>query len=743
MTSHSGTNATMGGVRPARGSLPPLTGQLAGEPLTTPPTQRMVDYALDYARRGWFVFPVHSVNTDGTCTCKKKAACERPGKHPACGKGLKDATVDEKTIRGWWSKNRNYNIGLQAGPQSGVWVLDLDGKDAEAAIRALEEQHGSLPDTPKAKTGRGVHIYFCYNPAFPVKNTAGEIASHIDTRGAGGYTILPPSRHYSGRQYQWVTGGSPADTPVAPPPDWLLELLKNSRKPQPTQNRLPIATAGDGPPIPEGRRNDTLFKMACHLREGGLDQEIAVNCLTSVNEARWEKPVPEQELRGLVASAFQRQKYESPQDLPVGKHFRPLPFVRRILDSEQVIHFGGTFYRWDQSLRFYQEWPSKQINNLVTDWVGDEIRTRFHKEILEILADRTDKKSEALPPANLLNIQNGIFDVETGAVTDHDPDLIFLSQLPVIWDPDARSERYDNFICQALPDAEQRRLWEEICGYSLTRDCRYQTGTLLTDEDNIETGNTGKSTCAEIVARMLGPQACSRLPLADLSARFSVAQMIGKHINISSESDVKTYLTDSFIKQLISGEPVKAEVKYQDPIILVPTAKLIVTSNSFPRSRDFGDAFFRRWKILVFRHRFPKPGEPGNIPNFWDTFSQGDMNYVFLSAVGGLLRLKDTQQFSCPESSEKALQDYKAEMNPVIDFTTECIEQAPGYEGDTLNKVYGVYTTWCGDTGHTPMSRGKKFTQAIERQIGFKAHQKPNGKVKCFPSVRAVWAPEK
>src|SRR4051812_26698629 len=53
--------------------------------------------ALSYARRGWAVFPLHTL-IDGVCDCRR--ACGRDaGKHPRTSHGLTDATTDEGQIR--------------------------------------------------------------------------------------------------------------------------------------------------------------------------------------------------------------------------------------------------------------------------------------------------------------------------------------------------------------------------------------------------------------------------------------------------------------------------------------------------------------------------------------------------------------------------------------------------------------------------------------------------------------------
>ena len=121
----------------------------------------------------------------------------------------------------WWRENPNYNVAVATGPVSKVFVLDVDGLDAEASLRKLEEQHGALPETVESITPRGRHIFFrCENGV--VRNSAGAIAPGLDIRGDGGYVVLPPSIHPSGRPYVWSVDS--ADH-FAEAPAWLTNLL--------------------------------------------------------------------------------------------------------------------------------------------------------------------------------------------------------------------------------------------------------------------------------------------------------------------------------------------------------------------------------------------------------------------------------------------------------------------------------------------------------------------------------------
>jgi hypothetical protein len=126
--------------------------------------------ALSYARDGWPVFP-----------------CDPATKRPLTANGFKDASQDERQIRSWWARHPNAMIGLPTGPQSGLWVLDIDngeGKDGKASLATLESTYGALPETAKVTTpSGGCHYYFRYDGE--VRNR-GQLAAGVDVRGDGG-----------------------------------------------------------------------------------------------------------------------------------------------------------------------------------------------------------------------------------------------------------------------------------------------------------------------------------------------------------------------------------------------------------------------------------------------------------------------------------------------------------------------------------------------------------------------------
>ena len=238
----------------------------------------MIRTALALAERGFHVFP-----------------CRPRDKRPATANGLKDATTDPTVIEAWWQQQPDNNIAIATGAASGVFVLDVDGLDAEAALRRLEVEHSAaLPETVEVITARGRHVYFKW-PHEPVRNSAGKIGAHLDIRGDGGYVIAPPSIHPSGRRYAWSVDS--ADR-IAAAPDWL--LAKQNGVAAGVIQSAEWRTLIEG--VSEGARDNSLARLAGHLLRHHITPFVTLGLLQSWNATHCTPPLPASHIERIVSS---------------------------------------------------------------------------------------------------------------------------------------------------------------------------------------------------------------------------------------------------------------------------------------------------------------------------------------------------------------------------------------------------------------------------------------------------------
>lgn len=261
--------------------------------------KQKVRAALAYAERfGWAVIPLHSIHA-GTCTCGK-TDCTSPGKHPLVVHGVQDASNDPAIITAWWLRWPWANIGIATGAASKFFVLDVDMPEGPENLQTLEDKHGTLPDTVEAITGSGGrHILFT-EPTPAVKNRV-RFAPGLDTRSTGGYIVVAPSIHISGRNYQWEVSSRPGETALAPAPDWLLNMLKTQEGQSTGQNPedwRQLVRAG----VDQGQRNANVARLAGLLLRRYVDPYVTLDLCLAWNAQRCRPPLPEDEVGRTVDS---------------------------------------------------------------------------------------------------------------------------------------------------------------------------------------------------------------------------------------------------------------------------------------------------------------------------------------------------------------------------------------------------------------------------------------------------------
>jgi Bifunctional DNA primase/polymerase, N-terminal len=113
-----------------------------------------------------------------------------PDKRPATPNGFKDAALPLHGLATLWARHPGELIGIPTGAASGFSVLDVDlSKGGDVWWHANKDR---LPKTRQHETrGGGVHVLFVHRAG--IRNTAGQIAKGIDTRGDGGYVIFWPA----------------------------------------------------------------------------------------------------------------------------------------------------------------------------------------------------------------------------------------------------------------------------------------------------------------------------------------------------------------------------------------------------------------------------------------------------------------------------------------------------------------------------------------------------------------------
>ena len=139
-----------------------------------------------------------------------------PDKRPKITGSYLAAVTDLNTISEWFTKWPTSLAAIPTGPQSGFFVLDVDGPAGRRSLNALLvklgiERPADLSRVVVRTPSGGLHFYFTLRSGETPKSRASDIAEGLDTRGIGGGIIAPGNRLPDGRSYELVDAADMSD----------------------------------------------------------------------------------------------------------------------------------------------------------------------------------------------------------------------------------------------------------------------------------------------------------------------------------------------------------------------------------------------------------------------------------------------------------------------------------------------------------------------------------------------------
>lgn len=267
-----------------------------------------------------------------------------------------------------------YNIGIRTGGR--LLVVDCDG-----------ERPDNLPETPTCRTGSGGrHLYYRVpeGTTLRVGCTTRWIHPSTDTRGDGGQVVAPGSIHAeTGALYEWETGLSPLEVPLAVLPQWVIDAINRREAPpwkQPAakpatlpmrprvNHEVPYIAVGLAKAIanvanaPEGQRNETLNREAFSL--AGLPD---VDPMDHLLGPAMQAGLSEAEARATIASGTRAGRERprtipdpQPAALPTAGSGAVVPFVKPEAGPDLFVvaakprHLAVKFHGLNPNLRYWR-----------------------------------------------------------------------------------------------------------------------------------------------------------------------------------------------------------------------------------------------------------------------------------------------------------------------------------------------------------------------------------------------------
>ncbi|QDU28896.1 hypothetical protein ETAA8_40020 [Anatilimnocola aggregata] len=370
---------------------------------------------------------------------------------------------------------------------------------------------------------------------------------------------------------------------------------------------------------------------------------------------------------------------------------------------------GMKLYRFDHGVYRpkAEEYVRRQVKRVLQDWGKSQLWSpTLSEQVIEYIRVDSPILWES-PPLDVLNVQNGLLDIATRQLKQHQPTFLSPVQLPVRFDPAATCPNIEAFVSQVFPADAQDLAWE-VPAFIMRPDDSIQKAVLA-----IGGGGNGKSTYLAMVTAFIGKQNTTSLTLHKLeSDRFAAARVMGKLANVCADLPSEHLVGTSVFKAITGGDPITGEHKFKDSFDFKPFCRLVFSANSPPRSSDASDGFFDRWLVIPFDRAFRGTGE--EIPRaVLDArlSTPAELSGLLNKALDALDRMAKQRGFTQTESTRAAWNDFHSTTDPLAGWLDRATVEMP--EAYVVKKALRfAYNDHLSDRGVPPMS-DKAFANAF------------------------------
>lgn len=378
---------------------------------------------------------------------------------------------------------------------------------------------------------------------------------------------------------------------------------------------------------------------------------------------------------------------------------------RTILENDEIYHY-------DDDLGIYEATGEADIRERMVGQLDEEYRKHEQREIEAQIRGRTTVEHEDMGGPDMhVCTENCVLEIGAGGeieTHDHDPEFEFLARVKTEYDPEAECPRFEQFLDESLDSGTDRKKLQEFAGYVLHHwGLPFHKSLFL-----VGPTASGKSTFLDTIRTLLGETSVASLtPQQMTSERFGGAELFGTWANIRNDIPNDLIENTGMFKELIAGDPVKAEKKYEDPFMFSPTAKHMFSANELPETEVDDRAFYRRILLIAFPHETPKDErDPALLQKLQDEHP-GILNW----ALDGLQRLLDQGGFTGDRDPWLTEETWQKWADSAKRFSRVCLEDDPDNDLPT-SQAWEAYLAYCNDEGIPTKSAQQVLTKALKRQ---------------------------
>ena len=205
----------------------------------------------------------------------------------------------------------------------------------------------------------------------------------------------------------------------------------------------------------------------------------------------------------------------------------------------------------------------------------------------------------------LLNCRNGVVDLRTGELLEHDPALLLTKMAGAPYEPDAEGAVFAEFLERIQPGEDMRLFIRRLLGLSLEGKVTAHVLPIFYGD-----GANGKSTLTDAVMNALGDYADAADPDLLRARTFDahptgVADLFGLRLALVHESDAGHRLAEGTVKRLTGGDRLKARRMREDFWSFDPSHTFVMLTNHKPGVSGTDEGIWRRLRLVPFEVVIP------------------------------------------------------------------------------------------------------------------------------------------
>ncbi len=309
----------------------------------------------------------------------------------------------------------------------------------------------------------------------------------------------------------------------------------------------------------------------------------------------------------------------------------------------------------------------------------------------------------------LLNVQNGIINLETLELEPHEPKQLFTTITNTDYKPGSKSKLWEKHLEIFLPDKDIQREVKRNLGISLVGEHIDEILPIWYGPS----GKNGKSTTALIIKSILGDYVDDAAPGLLLEKKWDrhpteIAELEGKRLIFSAEVGEGKKLDEELVKRITGGEILKGRYMRQDFFEVKPSFTFFLYCNDYPVIEGTDEAIWRRPRLIPWENQIADSEKKPQAQVIKELIEEGSAILQWM--LDGLKDWNDDHLWIAPQV-KTATNKYRNEQDKISNFLKEkCIKSS--HRKIVKGYLYYNYKGFCFDNDIEPLEQNP-FNRAL------------------------------